>query len=110
MIADTRPSDFRELAALMEVEGYTHVRVLPTGEAAALYRFLFTTGLCAGLNESGYRIRYCFARHGDAELALLTWDGLGDPSGPWLKAKGAAVDRPNTFRGIPVVASSGACA
>lgn len=82
---------------------YTDVRTLPSGEAAGLTQFLFTVGLCVGLSDSGYRVRYCFIRRDEAESALRVWDGTDDPPGPWIKAKSATENRPNTFRGIPVV-------
>lgn len=49
--------------------------------------FAFKTGLCVGLDLSGYRRRYCYARRKDAEAALADWDGRGDPPGPWIKVK-----------------------
>ena len=80
---------------------------LPTGEWAALARFLFTVGLLVGIDEIGYRVRYCYPSYADAWAALAAWDGVGDPPGPWIKAKGEGGDRENpaTFRGIAVIAA-----
>jgi hypothetical protein len=84
--------------------GYLFVRQLPTGEWAGLMRMMFTVGLFVGLDETGYRTRFCYERADQAWIALVTWDGTGDPCGPWIKEKGR-VDRhnPRCFYGIPVV-------
>lgn len=81
--------------AAMKIEGYAYLRRLPTGEWAALRKFLFTTGLVVGIDLHGYRTRFCYERAEDALDALLAWDGSGDPSGPWIKEKGLGVDRLN---------------
>jgi hypothetical protein len=84
--------------------GYAMVRQLSTGEWAGLRRMLFTVGLFVGLDETGYRTRFCYEDAGSAFIALVTWDGRGDPCGPWIKEKGR-VERhnPRRFYGIPVV-------
>ena len=83
--------------------GYAFPRLLKSGEWAAVYPFLFTTGLVVGLNESGYRTRYCYKSPLEAAVALTNWDGLGDPPGPWIKQKGG-VERTNpNFQNIPIV-------
>jgi hypothetical protein len=48
---------------------------------------LFTYDLCVGLDETGYRTRFMYPDLGTALVALLAWDGLGDPPGPWIKQK-----------------------
>jgi hypothetical protein len=86
--------------------GYAMPRLLPTGEWAGLRRMAYTVGLMVGLDETGYRHRYCYENAGDAFIAILQWDGKGDPCGPWIKNKGApGGDRHNSrrFYGIPVV-------
>lgn len=72
---------------------YYAVTELPSGETAALFNFLFTTGLIVGLTPASYRVRYCYENRLDAMEALSLWDGQGDPSGPWIKAKGDGTDR-----------------
>ena len=69
-------------------QGYTNVTMLPTGEVACLYKFMFTTGLIVGVTKFGYRIRFCFEQAQDAAEALKSWDGNGYPPGNWIKAKG----------------------
>lgn len=92
-----------ELLAALRALKYTDLRRLPTGELAGLQRFLFTTGLVVGLDAVGYRVRYCYGTAAEARAALRGWDGAGDPSGGWMKAKGAGVDRVNPrFKGIEV--------
>ena len=82
---------------------YEGLVTLASGELVGLRAFMFTVGLCVGLQDDGYRIRYCYPSWAAAEAALAVWDGSGDPSGPWIKAKGAGIDRPNTLKGIPIV-------
>ena len=87
------PNDVAEL-------GYFEPRVLPTGELAALNKFLFTVGILAGIDEFSYRCRWCFESAEAASRALQAWDGRDDPPGPWIKQKGKndageVVDRGN---------------
>jgi hypothetical protein len=86
--------------------GYAVPRLLPTGEWAGLQQMFYTVGLFVGLDETGYRTRFCYEDAGQAFIALMTWDGQGDPCGPWIKNKGTpGGDRhnPRMFYGIPVV-------
>lgn len=86
--------------------GYPWSRLLPTGEWAGLRTFMFTVGLCVGIDETSYRTRFCYeGEHWRAAHdALMTWDGLGDPPGPWIKEKGANERRnPATLKGIPII-------
>lgn len=56
-----------------------------------LQRFMFTIGLCYGLQQCDFNIyegRYCFDKLSDAKLALSEWDGKGDAPGEWIKHKG----------------------
>lgn len=68
--------------------GYVAVRQLPDGRWIGVQKFLYTTGLCVGLDEFGYAHRYCYARTMDALLDAVNWDGTDDPPGPWIKLKG----------------------
>ena len=77
---------------LMYAEGYVMLRKLPSGEWAALRKFMFTIGLVVGLDLCGYRTRYCYASPVQAFAALQRWDGQGDPPGPWIKEKGRGLD------------------
>jgi hypothetical protein len=61
------------------------------GRLCGLQPFMFTTGLMVNLRFDDmtyeYSARYCYERFEDALKALNTWDGAGDPSGPWCKEK-----------------------
>lgn len=67
--------------------GYFHSRLLPSGEMAGLQAMITTTGLFVGIDADAYERRYCFEHAADAAFALATWDGTGDPPGPWIKEK-----------------------
>lgn len=83
------------LEVALDREGYRPLRDLPSGELAGVMDMMWTAALCVGLDELGYRVRYCYATRAEAEAALKAWDGAGDPSGPWIKAKGEGEDRLN---------------
>lgn len=72
--------------------GYSDLKKLPCGALAGLLQFNFTHGLLVGLDTEGYERRYCFEHESDARKALEAWNGLGHPSGPWIKCKGAGLD------------------
>ena len=74
---------------------YSHLRRLSTGEWVGVQRFLFTWGLMVGLDERGYRTRFCYEHPQDAVWAAQHWDGSGDPPGPWVKEKGRGGERSN---------------
>jgi hypothetical protein len=76
-----------DLTTFLQTQGYRAIKMLNTGELAALHDEIYTTGLCIGLDEFGYRTRYCYETHHEAEEALAIWDGNGDPPGLWLKQK-----------------------
>lgn len=67
--------------------GYQHLREVPLQGTCGLIRMIFTTSLTVGLDEWGYERRYCYERFEDARDALVAWDGIGDPPGPWIKEK-----------------------
>lgn len=73
---------------LLDNEKYFHIRILKTGEIAGIHKMMFTTGLFVGLDEIGYRTRFCYRDQEEAEQAIETWDGIGDPPGMWIKEKG----------------------
>jgi hypothetical protein len=79
----------------LEKEGYYNIKEIPNKGICALYRFAFTTGLVIGINPIGYVGRYCYELHADAVKAINEWDGVGDPSGNWIKYKGQGGERSN---------------
>lgn len=77
-----------DLEAMLRSEGYIALRLMPDGHIAGVNPFAFTFGLCTRLDWNGYEDRWCFEQPADALLALVLWNGEGDPPGPWIKRKG----------------------
>lgn len=75
--------------------GYQNVRTLPTGEVAGVLPYLFTGGLVVGLDDFGWRTRFCYETILEAKDALAEWDGAGDPPGNWIKQKPEDRHNPN---------------
>ena len=71
--------------------GHTSVRILD-GQVCGVKSFLFTSAIVVGIDECGYSRRYCYEHQADAQAALLAWNGLGHPGGPWIKCKGSGID------------------
>jgi hypothetical protein len=84
-----------DLKAYLETEGYYGIREIPGKGLCGLRKFIFTTGLVIGMDEVQYYGRYCYSDESDALKALNEWNGKGDPSGPWIKYKGAPEERSN---------------
>ena len=82
---------FQRLELSLTRDGYSNLRVID-GKVCGLHVYLMTVGLVVGLNENGYERRYCYEHAQDACRALLSWDGRGHPSGPWIKCKGSCGD------------------
>lgn len=76
----------------LEAMGYREIRPLPNGELAALFPFIFTVGIVVGLDDFGYRCRWCYDNYAVASAALAAWDGTEDPPGPWIKKKGRTLE------------------
>lgn len=68
--------------------GFYLVKQLPCG-VTALRDYLYTTDIVVGIRGSSYLRRYSYDSQELARRALEQWNGQGDPSGPWLKCKGA---------------------
>ena len=79
----------------LEKEGYYSLREIPGRGTCGLMKFIFTTGLVVRIDEIGYEGRYCYSSGEDAQRALDSWNGEGDPSGPWIKYKGEEGERRN---------------
>jgi|HubBroStandDraft_2_1064218.scaffolds.fasta_scaffold00002_96 hypothetical protein len=70
-------------------EAYSFKRYIDGRGLCGLMPMTFTIGLFYGLDADGnYTGRYCFADLAPAKLAIETWDGIGDPPGPWIKHNG----------------------
>ena len=76
---------------------YIEPRQVPGRGWCALEQYIFTVGLVYGITEGGKEGRYCYAPEdaGQAYLALLTWNGEGHPSGPWIRHKGRSIEESN---------------
>lgn len=81
-----------ELEKYLEDVGYSDLRVMPAGQLCGLKKFIFTSGLMVGLNPISYERRYCYEFESDARAALALWDGMGHPTGPWIKCKGRNIE------------------
>lgn len=73
---------------LIHIDGYFHIREKPGRGICGLMHFVYTVGLCYGLDETGYQGRYCFSNLREAMDSLDAWTGEGDPPGNWIKHKG----------------------
>lgn len=80
-----------ELHQYLSQNGYTDLREIG-GKLCGLSKFMFTTGLVVGLDQHGYELRYCYENEAEARAALQSWQGIGHPCGPWIKAKGLGTD------------------
>lgn len=65
------------------------------GVCAVSPHFIYTVAIVCGINEVGYRYRYCYPTLLDAMSAFNDWDGCGHPPGNWIKRKGEGGDLPN---------------
>lgn len=84
-----------ELKKTLEAEGYYDLREIEGRGVCGLYPFLFTVGLVCGLDESGYKGRWCYGNKVETITALRVWDGQGDPPYKWIKYKGVGGERSN---------------
>ena len=74
-------------ASFLANMGYKNLRQLPNGEFVGVLAQMYTWGLFVGLDIIGYKRRFCYEHESGAVTACETWNGEGDPSGPWIKEK-----------------------
>lgn len=55
--------------------GYARLRFVPDRGVCGILRFIYTVGVCYGLDETGYAGRFCFDTAQNAALFLQNWDG-----------------------------------
>lgn len=86
-----------QFKALMEGPEYGYHLVTKIGdEWCGLHQQIFTVSLLVGLDETGYKYRYCYETWGEAIMAISVWDGKDDAPGNWIVRKGkAGGDFPN---------------
>lgn len=79
----------------LAANGYLASRSLDGGKTHTLVLapFAFTTAILVGVDATGYQRRYCYESREEAFKAFLEYDGIGDPSGPWIKMKANSGDR-----------------
>lgn len=82
----------------LEELGYKFPRQLASGEWIALCPFIFTWGLVKGLDDIGYKERWCYGNINDALKAVANWDGEGDPPGNWIVNKPSQRQGPGSER------------
>lgn len=66
------------LEQILTSNGYMNVRCI-NGLWCGVHRYIFTVGVCYGLDETGYRGRFCFSTYQNAALFLKDWDGETPP-------------------------------
>jgi len=79
-----------EFKERLESEGYMHLREVEGRGICGLMKFIFTVGLVYGIDQIGYKGRWCYPNEkaADAVYAFGIWDGKSDPMGCWIKHKG----------------------
>lgn len=80
--------EIEQLFQTLKDEGYSEVRLIEGRGLVGLSKLLYTTGIVYGLDESGYKGRFCYHTREEALSALNEWDGIGDPPGNWIVNKG----------------------
>lgn len=76
--------------------GTMGTRLLDDGRELCVYVQLFNCRLTIGDPETQfYDDFYCYLEPGDAETALHTWDGKGDPPGRWVRHGASGRRRPD---------------
>lgn len=86
-----------ELIRDLESQGYVLIREIPGRGLCALHKFLFTTGIVWGLDDTGHKGRWCYPNVVTAVVAYTQWNGIGDPPLNWIKYKGLGGERCNTI-------------
>lgn len=83
---------------MLNEQGYFELKEIPGRGLCGLFQFLFTVGLVYGIDEGGYKGRWCYPTLDEARIALKYWDGAQDPIGNWIKYKGEDGERSNPLK------------
>lgn len=67
--------------------GYDYARLMEDGTWLAIQRMIFYWALTVVEDSTTWRTYYSYNNLADALVAMTTWDGKGDPPGPWMKQK-----------------------
>lgn len=84
-----------EITKICEENGYKFPRWIEGVGWCALFRYGFNWSVLTVITSEGIQLRYCYEKYSEALKDLQTWDGVGDPSGDWIKAKGSGRDDMN---------------
>lgn len=100
---DTRGADLADAIAYgleLNARGYIMPRRLPSGRWVAVLPGLYATFIACDLHSCGHERLYSYDSILDACLAIWsrTWDGIGDPPGPWIRASDSGGQRYNALR------------
>jgi hypothetical protein len=67
----------QKILHILRKEGYRNIRNVPGVGWCGVMDMLFTVGVFCGLEQYGYRFRYCFSKElpaGTAEQELKKWN------------------------------------
>jgi hypothetical protein len=67
-----------------ESNNYFCVRRFPDGSYAGLYKLMYTTAICSGLNEYGYEYRFCYEDPLLAFAQLMLMQNYDDVPDGWV--------------------------
>lgn len=68
-----------KLQDILDQNGYVDVREVENWGVCGIQRFLYTCGICYGMDEGGIKGRFCFSTMQNAQLFLRDWDGIALP-------------------------------
>lgn len=60
--------------------GYSDLRLVPGRGVCGILRFMYTCGVCYGMDATGREGRFCFDTMQNAQLFLHDWDGTTEPT------------------------------
>jgi hypothetical protein len=86
----------------LEGNGYFNYREIEGRGVCAMAYFFFTVAILYGLTDEWIEGRYCFETEAEAQKSFDEWDGVGDPTGNWIKHKGVReYSNPNYIKTEP---------
>lgn len=85
MVIEDSDQAFRQM---LEANGYYDIRKLPDGTWAALYRLIFTTAICTGLDDLGWAYRWCFDDPDMAAAGLAKLEAMDDEPAGYVARRG----------------------
>lgn len=68
-----------KLHEILNENGYLHIKYVEGWGWCAIQYFIFTVGVCFGLDETGRAGRFCFADLQSAMSFYQDWDGTTQP-------------------------------